>query len=54
MQTQTPSQPVAVPSRQSWTTPRVQDLPRLTELTLQTGTAIPGDCEIGGSGSTCF
>lgn len=54
MQTQTPSQPTAAPSRQAWTTPRVQDLPRLTELTLQTGDAISGDCAMGGSGSTCF
>lgn len=40
--------------RQSWTAPLVQDLPRLTELTLQTGESIPGECNIGGSGSTCF
>lgn len=41
-------------ARMPWLAPRVDDLPRLTELTLQTGGAIPGECEIGGGGSTCF
>lgn len=50
MQKQTPA--AAPAPRQPWTCPRVQDLPRLTELTLQTGPAIPGDCGTGGS--TCF
>ena len=54
MQTQTSSAPAVAPARQPWTAPSVQDLPRLTELTLQTGPAIPGDCGVGGSGSTCF
>jgi hypothetical protein len=41
--------------RRPWQTPRVEELPRLTELTLETsGAAIPGDCDIGGGGSTCF
>jgi hypothetical protein len=35
-----------------WTAPRVESLPRLSELTLQTGGGIPGG---GGSGgSTVF
>jgi hypothetical protein len=40
--------------RKPWLAPRVDELPRLTELTLQTGGSIPGECETGGSGSTCF
>lgn len=44
----------AAAARKPWLAPRVDDLPRLTELTLQTGGAIPGECEIGGGGSTCF
>lgn len=40
--------------RLTWQAPEVKDLPRLTELTLQTGGAIPGECGVGGSGSTCF
>ena len=43
-----------VAARQPWQAPEVRDLPRLTELTLQTGDAITGDCAMGGSGSTCF
>lgn len=46
--------PTAVAARQPWMAPEVSDLPRLTELTLQTGAAIEGDCAMGGSGSTCF
>jgi hypothetical protein len=38
-------------ARRPWTAPRVEDLPRLTELTLLTG-AIEGNCGTGGS--TCF
>jgi hypothetical protein len=41
-------------ARKPWLAPRVDDLPRLTELTLVTGEAIEGDCQIGGGGSTCF
>lgn len=40
--------------RKPWLAPRVDDLPRLTELTLQTGGGIPGECQTGGTGSTCF
>lgn len=35
-----------------WTAPAVTSLPRLTELTLQTGSGIPGGGGTGGSGST--
>lgn len=38
-------------ARRPWTAPRVEDLPRLTQLTLLTG-AIEGNCGTGGS--TCF
>jgi hypothetical protein len=38
--------------RRTWVTPRVLDLPRLTDLTLTTGSPIPGDGGTGGSGST--
>jgi hypothetical protein len=41
-------------ARRPWLAPRVDELPRLTELTLATGPGIPGQCEIGGGGSTCF
>jgi hypothetical protein len=45
----------ATATRQPWVAPRVQDLPRLSELTLLTGPGIPGEGEIGGgSGSTVF
>ncbi|HEX5869374.1 MAG TPA: hypothetical protein VFY65_03100 [Longimicrobium sp.] len=37
--------------RRPWVAPRVEDLPRLTELTLITA-PIEGNCPIGGS--TCF
>lgn len=40
--------------RKPWQAPRVEELPRLTELTLATGAGIPGECEIAGGGSTCF
>jgi hypothetical protein len=52
MNEQTPA--TASAPRQAWVSPQVQDLPRLSELTLQTGAAIPGECGTGGSGSTCF
>ena len=38
--------------RREWVSPRVADLPRLTELTLQTGSGIPGGGGTGGGGST--
>ncbi len=40
--------------RRPWQAPRVDDLPRLTELTLQSilnGPIIDGTCQVG---STCF
>lgn len=51
---QTCPPPVALRTRRPWTAPRVEDLPHLNKLTLQTGSEIPGDCGTGGSGSTCF
>jgi hypothetical protein len=50
---QTPA-PAAAPQRRPWTAPAVADLPRLTELTLQTGGFIPGGGGTGGGGSTVF
>jgi hypothetical protein len=44
--------PNAAPLRRPWEAPRVSDLPRLTELTLQTGPGIPGGGGPGGGGST--
>ncbi|HYW10127.1 MAG TPA: hypothetical protein VE913_24380 [Longimicrobium sp.] len=41
------------PQRRAWVAPEVRDLPRLTELTLQTvGGAIPGGGSTGGGGGT--
>jgi hypothetical protein len=48
-----PAAPTAAP-RRTWTAPAVTDLPRLTELTLQTGPFIPGGGGTGGGGSTVF
>ncbi|HYH80183.1 MAG TPA: hypothetical protein VEX86_10305 [Longimicrobium sp.] len=42
----------AASPRQPWETPRVTELPRLTELTLTTGPSIPGGGGPGGGGST--
>lgn len=42
------------PGRRTWVVPTVSELPRLTELTLQSGGAIPGRCSTSGGGSTCF
>ncbi|HKP77105.1 MAG TPA: hypothetical protein VJT67_16355 [Longimicrobiaceae bacterium] len=39
-------------ARRAWTAPVVIDLPRLTDLTLTTGSPIPGDGGTGGTGST--
>jgi hypothetical protein len=39
-------------ARRVWSTPRVADLPRLSELTLATGPSIPGGGGPGGGGST--
>jgi hypothetical protein len=40
--------------RAPWNSPSVTELPRLTELTLQTGGGIPGGGGTGGGGSTVF
>jgi len=51
-------QPQAVPpdakSKRPWVKPEVAQLPRLTDLTLQTGSPIPGFGDPGGGGSTVF
>lgn len=45
--------PSAAPrGRRPWTSPVVTSLPRLTDLTLTTGTPIPGGGGTAGSGST--
>jgi hypothetical protein len=44
--------PRSTAERRPWVAPRVEDLPRLTQLTLATGDPIDGDCGVGGS--TCF
>ena len=49
-----PAVPPPARPRRPWTVPRVEELPRMTDLTLQSGAEIPGDCGTGGSGSTCF
>jgi len=45
-------EPDATPKRK-WVRPEVTELPRLTDLTLQTGSPIPGFGDPG-SGSTVF
>jgi hypothetical protein len=41
--------------KRPWVRPELKELPRLTDLTLQTGTAIGGGGSIiGGTGSTVF
>jgi hypothetical protein len=46
---------VAVPSaRKPWVAPRLEALPKLTDLTLATGEGIPGGGNTGGGGSTVF
>lgn len=46
----TPSSQSSAP-RRPWLAPRVDELPRLTDLTLQSG-GVPGDCE--DDPSSCF
>jgi hypothetical protein len=48
-----PDQRVCTAEREPWVTPEAKELPRLTDLTLQTGSPIPG---LGnpGDGSTVF
>ncbi len=45
--------PSGSPSKLKWVTPEVTELPRLTDLTLQTGAPIGGGGDPG-SGSTVF
>ena len=52
-QTSTPRSSPTEPARRPWVAPRVEELPRLTELTLQSGGGIPGECDPQ-AGSTCF
>lgn len=40
--------------KRPWVSPKVTELPRLTDLTLQTGSPITGDGNTGGGGSTVF
>jgi hypothetical protein len=37
------------PLKKSWVGPAIEDLPKLTDLTLQTGSPIPGTGGSGGS-----
>jgi hypothetical protein len=46
-----PDEAVGVPEPRTWIPPAVETLPRLTELTLQSG-GIPGGGGTGGGGST--
>lgn len=41
-------------SRRPWTPPALEELPPLTDLTLQTGSEIEGDGDTGDGGSTVF
>ena len=45
---------VPTQAKQRWVEPRIADLPRLTELTLQTGNPIVGGGGTSGGGSTVF
>jgi hypothetical protein len=40
--------------KRPWVTPELTQLPRLTDLTLQTGSPIDGGGGTGGGGSTVF
>jgi len=42
------------PQRKRWVEPEVRELPKLTDLTLATGSAIGGSGNTGGGGSTVF
>ena len=52
MESSRTSSPSKALRRRPWTSPVVTDLPRLTDLTLTTGTPIPGGGGTGGAGST--
>lgn len=41
-------------ARRPWTAPAIVDLPPLRELTLQTGTGIPGGDTNGGAGTFSY
>lgn len=45
--------PAGAPKR-PWVNPAVRELPKLTDLTLQSGDGIPGGGGTGGGGSTVF
>ena len=49
MNTEPSRTPFPGPQRIRWTAPRLDPLPRLTELTLVTGDGIPGGGDSGGS-----
>jgi hypothetical protein len=51
--TDTSSTPGA-PLRQPWIAPSVTELPKLSELTLQSGAPIDGGGGTGGGGTTVF
>jgi hypothetical protein len=42
------------PKRMPWVRPEITELPKLTNLTLQTGSPIPGGGDTRGPGSTVF
>jgi hypothetical protein len=44
--------PIRPDARRPWVSPTLEELPPLTDLTLQTGPGIPGGGGIGGGGST--
>lgn len=48
------SPPRERPTRLPWVSPEILELPKLTNLTLQTGSPIPGMGDTGGGGSTVF
>lgn len=42
------------PQKRQWVKPELTELPRLTDLTLQSGSPIPGIGDPGGGGGTVF
>ena len=51
---QDPAPESRAPAKRPWVVPEVKDLPRLTDLTLQTGSPITGGGDTDGGGSTVF
>lgn len=49
-----PPPPRSEPKREPWEAPELIELPRLTELTLQSGGPVGGGGNTGGGGSTVF